>query len=300
MHRDVLGVYTVHKSSIPNPGRRSETRSASRSSVTRLYPALDLSTMPRQGLCLKGPPPRWHPPLKIGLDSVSLLPARSATFPLYAYVQLKNETVLSSQIEGGTQSSLSKSPACLELVNPRRTFFRMMSWKSPISGGPSYGSLKKYGRGDPGCARKLSPVHDRLLQESHARLMARGRGSEKAPGEFRRSQNWIGGTRPGNAQFVPPPPEEVERCMAALCRRGGGASVHGRSLKHDPPPGATSRPPLAEKKNQRMIQFRERFPHPTSSRWYFFKWPPPCYFGPVTYRLLLHQGSVLAQPLLYS
>jgi Fic family protein len=62
------------------------------------------------------------------------------------------------------------------------------------------------------------PLSNRLIREIHAKLLPRGRGSEKAPGEFRRSQNWIGGTRPGNAHFVPPPPAEVEDCMAALER----------------------------------------------------------------------------------
>jgi Fic family protein len=47
-------------------------------------------------------------------------------------------------------------------------------------------------------------------------LLSRGRGSNKEPGEFRRSQNWIGGTRPGNAAFVPPPPELVPECMGQL------------------------------------------------------------------------------------
>ncbi len=57
---------------------------------------------------------------------------------------------------------------------------------------------------------------NRLIREMHAILLSQGRGSEKSPGEFRRSQNWIGGTRPGNAHFVPPPPDDVERCMAEL------------------------------------------------------------------------------------
>jgi len=49
-------------------------------------------------------------------------------------------------------------------------------------------------------------------------LLSRGRGSGKDPGEFRRSQNWIGGSRPGNAAFVPPPQTAVPECMAALER----------------------------------------------------------------------------------
>src|SRR5439155_22387713 len=62
------------------------------------------------------------------------------------------------------------------------------------------------------------PLSNRLIREIHAELLSRGRGSQKLPGEFRRSQNWIGGTRPGNAHFVPPPPEAVEPSMADLER----------------------------------------------------------------------------------
>jgi len=47
-------------------------------------------------------------------------------------------------------------------------------------------------------------------------LLTDGRGSERNPGEFRRSQNWIGGSRPGNAKYVPPPPEDIAECMGAL------------------------------------------------------------------------------------
>jgi Fic family protein len=50
----------------------------------------------------------------------------------------------------------------------------------------------------------------------HAILLRDGRGASKDPGEFRRSQNWIGGSRPGNARFVPPPPEEIMTCLGAL------------------------------------------------------------------------------------
>jgi cell filamentation protein, protein adenylyltransferase len=55
-----------------------------------------------------------------------------------------------------------------------------------------------------------------LIREIHELLLSKGRGSTKQPGEFRRSQNWIGGTRPGNAKFVPPPPDKVLDCMGAL------------------------------------------------------------------------------------
>jgi Fic family protein len=52
----------------------------------------------------------------------------------------------------------------------------------------------------------------------HALLLKSSRGGTKSPGEFRRSQNWIGGTRPGNALFVPPPPRELEACLDGLER----------------------------------------------------------------------------------
>ena len=60
------------------------------------------------------------------------------------------------------------------------------------------------------------PLSLRLLKEIHGVLMRKGRGSKKEPGEFRRSQNWVGGTRPGNAVFVPPPPDLVLECLGAL------------------------------------------------------------------------------------
>jgi Fic family protein len=60
------------------------------------------------------------------------------------------------------------------------------------------------------------PMSLRLIREMHARLLQSGRGGTKNPGEFRRSQNWIGGTRPGNALFVPPPVIEMDGCLNAL------------------------------------------------------------------------------------
>jgi Fic family protein len=60
------------------------------------------------------------------------------------------------------------------------------------------------------------PLSNRLIREIHEILLSRGRGAGKSPGEFRRSQNWIGGTRPGNARFVPPPPHRVPGAMGTL------------------------------------------------------------------------------------
>jgi len=62
------------------------------------------------------------------------------------------------------------------------------------------------------------PISVRLLSEAHRRLLDGVRGAGKQPGEIRRSQNWIGGTRPGNAMFVPPPAEQVGSLLAELER----------------------------------------------------------------------------------
>jgi Fic family protein len=62
------------------------------------------------------------------------------------------------------------------------------------------------------------PFSVRLIKEIHSVLLSKGRGSDKSPGQFRKTQNWIGGTRPGNALFVPPPPNEVAQCMSDLER----------------------------------------------------------------------------------
>jgi hypothetical protein len=59
------------------------------------------------------------------------------------------------------------------------------------------------------------PFSLRLIREIHEVLLSKGRGSDKQPGEFRESQNWIGGTRPGTAVFVPPPPELILDYMSA-------------------------------------------------------------------------------------
>jgi len=138
------------------------------------------------------------------LDGVSaLLPDKGLL--LYAYV--RKEAVLSSQIEG-TQSSLSDL-LLFELEEapgvPLDDVAEVSNYISAI---------------EHGLARLRAgfPLSNRLLREIHAVLLASGRGSAKEPGEFRRSQNWIGGTRPGNASFVPPPHTAVANCMTDLER----------------------------------------------------------------------------------
>lgn len=138
------------------------------------------------------------------LDSVSTLLPDTALF-LYAYV--RKEAVLSSQIEG-TQSSLSDL-LLFELDErpgvPLDDVVEVSNYVAAL---------------DHGLARLREgfPLSNRLVREIHSVLLSRGRASEKEPGEFRRSQNWIGGTRPGNAVYVPPPPAEVPGAMAALER----------------------------------------------------------------------------------
>src|SRR6185369_2745403 len=125
------------------------------------------------------------------LDGVSaLLPDR--TLFLYSYV--RKEAVLSSQIEG-TQSTLSD----LLLFEIDEAPGVPLDDVTEVS---NYVAALEHGLGR---LRDGFPLSNRLLREIHALLLSRGRGSGKQPGEFRTSQNWIGGSRPGNAAFVPLP-----------------------------------------------------------------------------------------------
>ena len=138
------------------------------------------------------------------LDAISTLLPDGSIF-LYAYV--RKEAVLSSQIEG-TQSTLSDLLR-FELEEapgvPLEDVVEVSNYVAALDHG-----LRRLNEGFPLC--------NRLVREIHAVLLSRGRGSGKAPGEFRRSQNWIGGTRPANAHFVPPPHTAVPDCMTALER----------------------------------------------------------------------------------
>ncbi len=138
------------------------------------------------------------------LDGVSTLLPDEALF-LYAYV--RKEAVLSSQIEG-TQSSLSDL-LLFELDEAPGVPFDDVVEVSNYVAALEYGLYR---------LRENFPLSNRLLREIHGVLLSHGRGSGKTPGEFRRSQNWIGGTRPGNAVFVPPPHTAVPDCMATFER----------------------------------------------------------------------------------
>ncbi len=136
------------------------------------------------------------------LDGVtSILPDT----PLFLYMYVRKEALLSSQIEG-TQSSLSD----LLLFESEEAPGVPLDDVQEVS---NYVAAMNHGLAR---IREGFPISLRLIREIHDVLLSNGRGSTKQPGEFRRSQNWIGGTRPGNALFVPPPPERVMDLMSDL------------------------------------------------------------------------------------
>ncbi|KAB2924787.1 MAG: Fic family protein [Dechloromonas sp.] len=140
------------------------------------------------------------------LDGVAMLLPDKALF-LYMYV--RKEAVLSSQIEG-TQSTLDE---LLRYENEALAGKPL----DDITEVSNYVDAMMYGLERLRDPQGL-PLCLRLLREMHARLLQKGRGENKEPGEFRRSQNWLGGTRPGNAQFVPPPVNEMNVCLNDLER----------------------------------------------------------------------------------
>jgi Fic family protein len=133
------------------------------------------------------------------LDGItSILPAP----PLFLFMYVRKEALLSSQIEG-TQSSLSD---LLLFEND----------EVPLVGIEDVQEVSNYVAAIEYGLKRLAdgfPLSLRLIREIHDVLLRKGRGSSKQPGEFRRSQNWIGGTRPANAIFIPPPPSEMMDCL---------------------------------------------------------------------------------------
>lgn len=132
------------------------------------------------------------------LDGVTMLLPRQELF-LYMYV--RKEAVLSSQIEG-TQSTLSD----------------LLRFETEAQAGQPIDDIREVSNYVDAMMYGLErldqlPLSLRLIREMHARLLESARGGTKSPGEFRRSQNWIGGTRPGNALYVPPPVPELDACL---------------------------------------------------------------------------------------
>lgn len=141
----------------------------------------------------------------LALGRLSSVRAIAPDTSLFLYMYVRKEALLSSQIEG-TQSSLSD----LLLYENEQAPGVPMDDVEEVS---TYVAALSHG-----LERLQSgfPISSRLIREMHGILLATGRGSTKQPGQFRKSQNWIGGTRPGNAIFVPPPPASVPDLMSNL------------------------------------------------------------------------------------
>ena len=167
------------------------------------------------------PLPPTDPPLGMDASAVKLhagalaalsrLAVAGAMVPnthwfLYGFV--RKEAVITSQIEG-TQATLP------DIVTYEAT--DRAERPEDVEEVCNYVHAVAYARGQLGDPNGL-PLSVRLLRDAHRILMRGARGADKLPGEVRRSQNWIGGSRPGNARFVPPPPEDVPDVLAALER----------------------------------------------------------------------------------
>ncbi len=125
---------------------------------------------------------------------------------LFVYMYVRKEAVLSSQIEG-TQSTLDdllRFENVALLGQPIDDITQVSNYVDALM----YGLDRMRDQTPAGL-----PLCLRLVREMHGRLLQSGRGRQKDPGQFRRSQNWIGGTRPGNAAYVPPPVNELEGCL---------------------------------------------------------------------------------------
>jgi len=126
----------------------------------------------------------------------------------FIYAFIRKEALLSSEIEG-TQATL------VDVFSYEQTEQPGSSSIEDIEEVTHYVSAINYALGELHSKRGL-PISMRLLNECHRRLLKGTRGSSKQPGEIRRSQNWIGGTRPGNAVFVPAPPDKVANLLSDL------------------------------------------------------------------------------------
>lgn len=121
---------------------------------------------------------------------------------LFLYLYVRKEALLSSQIEG-TKSSFSD----------------LLLFENEAVPGVPIDDVEEVSNCVAAVQHGLRrikggfPLSLRLIREIHAILLRGGRGANKTPGEFRQSQNWIGGSRPGNASFVPPPPERMMECL---------------------------------------------------------------------------------------
>lgn len=216
------------------------------------------------------PPLALDGPLRSTLEEAALslgrLDGMSTLLPdptLFTYLYTRKEAVLSSRIEG-TQSSLSDLLLFEIEESPGVPLDDVIETSN-------YVAALEHGR------RRLdegTPLSNRLIREVHGVLLSPDRGSSRDPGHFRRSQTWIGGTRPGNAAFVPPPHTAVRRCMGHLER-----FLHAR--EDDLP--TLVRIALAHAQFETIHPFRDG-----NGR-----------VGRLLVTLLLLDAGVLAEPLLY-
>jgi cell filamentation protein, protein adenylyltransferase len=183
---------------------------------------------------------------------------------LFIYFYVRKEALLSSQIEG-TQSSFSDF---LLFENegapgvPLDDVQEVSNYVAAMNHG-----LKRLRQDN-------FPLSLRLIREIHGVLLSKGRGSDKDPGEFRRSQNWVGGSRPGNALYIPPPPEHVAECMGQLER-----------FLHDQP----TRTPVLIKAALAHVQFETIHPFLDGNG----------RLGRLLIALILCEEGTLKEPLLY-
>ncbi len=194
------------------------------------------------------------------LDAVTdLLPDA----PLFTYGHIRKEAILSSRIEGihTTLTDLTLHEAGRPPTTNPTDSLETSNLVTALNHG-----LDRL--------RSGFPLSNRLLREMHALLLASERGATKMPGQFRRSQNWIGGSRPGNAIFVPPPPHHVHHCMSDLER-----------FIHDPDDGL----PVLVKAGLAHVQFETIHPFLDGNG----------RVGRLLITLMLCDAGLLREPLLY-
>ena len=205
-----------------------------------------------------------YPHLEKATHALAQLNSITKSIPnisLFIYMYVRKEALLSSQIEG-TQSSFSdlilfehhqKPKVSLDDVEEVSNYVKALQH-----------GLKRL--------KKDLPLSLRLLREIHQVLLSGARGAGKLPGEFRRSQNWIGGTRPGNAFFVPPAVDQMMPCLANFEN-----FLHDRTL------------PVLIKAGLAHVQFETIHPFLDGNG----------RLGRLLITLMLCEGGMLEEPILY-
>ena len=159
-------------------------------------------------LALRGPVGELHAGALAALSRLAVAGTMVPSTDWFLYGFVRKEAVITSQIEG-TQATLP-DVVTFEATDRAERF-------EDVQEVGNYVDALTYARVQLTDPNGL-PLSIRLLRDTHRILMSGGRGADKQPGEVRRSQNWIGGRRPGTARFVPPPPEDVPAALAALER----------------------------------------------------------------------------------